>query len=136
MYLTYSDMMKYDNFFDRLEYLKQNGFVGEETFGCYRYLNQQFYQSLDWRRCRGRIILRDNGNDLAHRDFPIRGSVYVHHINAITKDDILERNPKVFDPENLVCVSFNTHQSITYGRKIDKTFWFPIERTKGDTCLW
>lgn len=133
MYLTFTEAMRYSDFYDRLEYLKQSGVVGEETFGFDRYLNQMFYKSTDWRNCRKRIIFRDKGNDLSHEDFPIIHHIYIHHLNPITKDDIFERNPKLFDPENLICCSFHTHQAITYGLKIDS---ISTTRKPNDTLLW
>ena len=41
---TYSELMKLDNFIDRYNYLKIGGGVAEQTFGGYRYLNQQLLQ--------------------------------------------------------------------------------------------
>lgn len=133
---SYTELIRIPTFMKRFEYLKVNGFVGDITFGGRRFLNQKFlYESREWRRIRGDIILRDNGCDLAIEDRPIFGSVYIHHINPVTESDILEGRPCVFDPENLICVSFQTHNALHYGNEnsISKDY---VERRPNDTCLW
>lgn len=132
---SYSQMIKFETFAERLDYLTISGKVGASTFGEDRYLNQILYHDPEWRRTRKFVISRDEGCDLAHKDFPIFDRVYIHHINPISADDILNRSSKVFDLENLVCVSFDTHQKIHYGLNSDdlKT---PTIRTKNDTIPW
>jgi hypothetical protein len=93
------------------------------------------YRSDEWKRCRRNIIVRDNGCDLGCEGFDIRGRILIHHINPITIDDIVNRNPKVFDPENLIAASLNTHLAIHYGDEHLLT-QSPIERSKNDTCPW
>lgn len=133
---TYSELMKLNTFEERFEYLKIGGKVGEDTFGHDRYLNQILYKSDRWRKeTRPTIIARDEGCDLGIDDREIGDRILVHHINPITVDDILNDNPKVFDPENLICTSHNTHQAIHYSddRLLIKA---PIVRSKNDTCPW
>lgn len=132
---NYSELVTLPTFADRLDYLTIYSKVGAQTFGDDRYLNQILYHDPEWKRIRKYVISRDNGCDLAHEDFPIFDRVYIHHINPITPDDILNRSSKVFDMENLVCVSFNTHQLIHYGLQSDdmKT---PTVRTENDTIPW
>lgn len=132
---TYSELMKLLTFEDRFEYLKLNGNVGEITFGGHRYLNQIFYRSKEWRSCRREIIIRDKGCDLGCDGYEIHGNIIVHHINPITIDDILNRDPKIFDPENLITTSHNTHEAISYSNS-DLLIKAPSERIKNDTCLW
>lgn len=132
---TYSELSKLQNFESRYRYLKLNGFVGEETFGFDRYLNQILYKSEEWKSCRREIIIRDNGCDLGCDGFDINGRILIHHINPITVDDIINRNTKVFDPENLIVTSLNTHNAIHYGDE-SLLILAPIERTKNDTCPW
>ena len=52
MIRRYSELIKYDSFEDRFQYLKLDGLVGEETFGYDRYINQIFYNSDEWKRTR------------------------------------------------------------------------------------
>ena len=132
---TYSELSKLKTFEDRFQYLRLDGIVGEETFGFDRYLNQILYQSDEWKRRRRDIIIRDNGCDLGCEGFEVHGKILIHHINPITVDDIVNRNPKVFDPENLILTSHNTHQAIHYGNE-DLLILAPIERSKNDTCPW
>lgn len=113
--LSYSQMIQYPTFEERLEYLSLDGVPFEETFGHARYLNQQFYMSYLWRKTRTEVIARDNGCDLALDGYPIHRDILVHHINPITVRDIESHNPAVVDLDNLVCVSYNTHRSIHYG---------------------
>ena len=121
----------------RFEYLKLNDKrVGEETFGCNRYLNQIFYKSSDWLRVRDFVIVRDNGCDLGMMDRPIVGPIMVHHINPITKKDLLNRSPKLFDPNNLICCSKLTHDQIHYGDGSMLIQDQPLERYENDTIPW
>lgn len=132
---TYSELSKLETYKERYQYLKLDGIVGEETFGFDRYLNQILYQSDEWKRCRRDIIIRDNGCDLGCEGFEVHGRILIHHINPITVDDIVNRNPKVFDQENLILTSHNTHQAIHYGNE-DLLIRAPVERSKNDTCPW
>ena len=72
MIRTYTEMMSFDSFYDRFNYLNLSGQVGKDTFGYDRYLNQSFYKSAEWKRLRNEIILRDDGCDLAHPDYQIK----------------------------------------------------------------
>lgn len=133
---TYSELILLPTFAERFQYLKLKGAVGKETFGKSRYLNQLLYRSPEWKRVRRDVVIRDGGCDLGVADCPIDGRVYIHHMNPITEDDILNRNPKIFDPDNLISVSFRTHQAIHYGSdEMMKELEF-IERMPGDTKLW
>ena len=55
-------------------------------------------------------------------------------MNPVTVDDIIDRTPFLLDPEYLICVSFATHEAITFSEK-DIQFG-PIERKPNDTCPW
>lgn len=136
MIRRYSEMMQYPTFEERFRYLKLDGVVANETFGFDRYLNQQFYKSAEWKRVRQQIIIRDQGCDLACQDRPIFGQVIVHHLNPISLED-LEQNPEIlFDPENLVCVSLDTHNAIHYGDGSYGEEKVLVERRPGDTTPW
>jgi len=133
---SYSELMSIPTFEGRYRYLRIKGRVGEETFGCNRQINQQLYtKDFRWKQLRNEIIIRDDGCDLAMPDFRIYSRVIIHHINPITVEDFMNNNPIIFDPENLICVSFNTHQAIHFG---DESLLpqVPIVRRKNDTCLW
>lgn len=136
-YITYNDVLKYSNYDGRFNILKNNlhGSVGEETFGSMRYLNQILYKSPEWRKARRLVIIRDNGCDLACDNYPIVGNIYVHHINQITPDDILYGSSKIFDINNLICVSLETHNALHYGKNNSNRESF-IVREKYDTCPW
>lgn len=133
---TYSKLIKLPTFEERFEYLKLSGAVGLETFGAERYLNQTLYWSAEWKRVRRDVIIRDNGCDLGIEDRPIQRGVFVHHINPITTEDVVQRRKKVFDPDNLITVSFATHQAIHYGDKELLTPSRPIERKPNDQAPW
>ena len=131
----YSELITIPTYEDRFHYLQLNGAVGKDTFGYDRYLNQILYNSKEWKRFRDEIIIRDNGCDLAFEGYDIHGRILVHHINPITVDDVVNRNPIVFDPENMICVTHNTHNAIHYGDE-SLLITAPVERTKHDTCPW
>lgn len=133
---TYSELITLPTFEERYRYLRLGGRVGEETFGFDRYLNQNFYRYDDeWLEVRDFVIQRDNGCDLAIEDREIKTRIIVHHINPITKDDILQRTSRLLDPENLVCTIKSTHDAIHYGDE-SLLILAPVERTKNDTCPW
>ncbi len=132
---SYSEMMSFDTYWDRLKYLSLYGSIGDFTFGGHRHLNQQLYKSLKWKKIKREVILRDNGCDLAMDGYKIYGAIYIHHMNPITIEDILNEDPSVFDPENLVCTSFLAHNTIHYGSE-NALLQNMIERKKNDTCLW
>ena len=133
---TYSELSKLKTFQERYEYLKLDGTVGEETFGFDRYINQMFYKSEEWKRIRNYVITRDNGCDLGISDRKIVDSVIlVHHMNPITKEDIINKNEILLDPEYLITTIKPTHDAIHYG---DENLLAEdlIVRSKNDTCPW
>lgn len=132
---TYSELISIPTYEERFDYLKLDGIVGKDTFGYDRYLNQAFYNSPEWRRFRRDIIIRDNGCDLACEGYEIRGKIILHHINPLTQDDLINRREALFDPENIICVTHNTHNAIHYG-DANLLITGPIERTANDTCPW
>ena len=132
---TYSELITIPTFKERYEYLRLKGFVGEETFGYDRYLNQSFYRSREWMDIRDHVIVRDNGCDLGMPGHEIHGRILIHHMNPITKEDILRRSEFLLDPEYLISTIKLTHDAIHYGDEnllMDE----PIVRTKNDTCPW
>lgn len=135
MIRRYSELIRYDTFLDRYHYLNLVGQVGIETFGLDRYLNQTLYRSSRWRRTRNQVILRDNGCDLGVEGFDIFDKIIVHHINPLTIEDIEYDVDEIYNPEFLICCSFDTHNAIHYGdeRLLPS---LPIERRPGDTCPW
>ena len=132
----YSKLIKLPTLIERYNYLRTFSTIGEETFGGSRYLNQYLYTKSDaWKSVRRKVIIRDNGRDLGLDDYIIQGRVIVHHINPLTKEQLLNFDPCIFDMENLISCSHNTHNAIHYG---DKSLLpqDPIERRPFDTCPW
>lgn len=135
MIRRYSDLEPLKTLEERYSYLKLSGSVGKTTFGWDRYFNQRFYHSIEWRRVRDKVILRDDGCDLGIPGFEIHDKVLIHHMNPIWIEDLRRKNPDILNPEFLICVSPTTHQAIHYG---DKSLLpqVPIIRHPGDTKLW
>lgn len=135
----YSEVIQLPTFEERFRYLQLNGKVGDLTFGQHRYLNQMLYQNCpEWRNeFRPMIIERDNGCDLGipGREIPELKYCLVHHINPITVEDVLNRAPCVFDPENVITTILKTHNAIHYG-DISGTYQEPIVRFPNDTIPW
>lgn len=131
----YSELIKLPTFKERYEYLKLDGRVGEETFGFDRYINQRFYRSDEWLSLRDHIITRDLGCDLGVEDMEIYGRIIIHHMNPITKYDILNRTKFLLDPEYLITTVKSTHDAIHYGNAVF-VGQAPIERKPNDTCPW
>lgn len=132
---TYSELITLPTFEERFKYLQLDGVVGEETFGFDRYINQNFYQSSEWKALRRQIIIRDNGCDLGIEGREIHSRIIIHHLNPITKEDLLSMNDLVMNPEYLICTCKRTHDAIHYSDE-NIIIKAPIERTKNDTCPW
>lgn len=132
---TYSELVTFPTFKERYKYLKLAGNVGEDTFGFDRYLNQAFYKSKEWLDIRNYVIVRDHGCDLGLDGYEIHGRILIHHMNPITKADILQRSEFLLDPEYLITTVKRTHDAIHYG---DDSLLMdaPVERTRNDTCPW
>jgi len=133
---TYSELKDIPTFEERYKYLKLSGTVGLDTFGFDRYLNQAFYKSPEYRKIRQEVILRDNGCDLGLDGYEIFGKILVHHMNPITKRDILDRSDYALNPEYLICVSHNTHNAIHYGDESLLQLDIPIVRKPNDQAPW
>lgn len=134
---TYSELIKIENYEERLTYLQLNSTVCLETFGYDRYLNQQLYNSRIWKDIRNKVILRDKGNDLADPNYPILGLIIVHHIEPITINDLRTMSSKIFDLDNLISCSLSTHNRIHYKQRDTNTDNFiDSVRRQGDTKLW
>ena len=85
---------------------------------------------------RDEVILRDNGCDLAIPGREILTRAIIHHMNPLSKEDILNRTDFLLNPEYLICVSKRTHGAIHYS---DDSILLPdilVERTRNDTCPW
>lgn len=134
---NYSELITISDFLGRFRYLKLNGAVGVDTFGYDRYLNQVFYRSDQWKSVRRQVIIRDNGCDLGIEGFELSNSkILIHHMNPITKEQVLARDPIIFDPEYLISVSNNTHQAIHYGDENLLPITFLVERRPNDQTPW
>lgn len=132
---SYSELCQFETFEDRFDYLALRGVVGDETFGFDRWLNQEFYTSIEWRRARRDVILRDGGCDLGIRGHEVFKWLMVHHMNPLTVEDVEAGEDWIIDPEFLICTSQRTHNAIHYG---DASL-LPrphVPRRPGDTALW
>ena len=132
---SYSELITIPTYEERFEYLKTKSKIGLDTFGHNRWINQYLYMSPEWKHFRKEIIVRDNACDLAFYDRPIIGSITVHHINPITVEQVMNHDPIVFDPDNVVTVWTETHRFIHYEADLN----IPntnIERAPNDTCPW
>lgn len=137
MIRTYTELIQLPTFEERYRYLRLRGRVGEDTFGFDRYLNQRFYKSDEWLAVRDEVIARDCGCDLGilDREIPEGVRILVHHMNPLSKEDILRKSKFLLDPEYLISTVDLTHRAIHYG---DDHLLFTnlIERSKNDTCPW
>lgn len=132
---TYSELSQIETFEERYRYLAVRGEVGTPTFGYDRYINQQFYNSRQWRQLRHRIISRDNSCDLGIEGYEIYSHLVIHHMNSLTVDDIAHGFDDILDPEYLITTTLRTHNAIHYGdeRLLPRPH---VDRRRGDTKLW
>lgn len=135
MIKSYHELILLPTFEQRLKYLATKQRVSDLTFNGNRYLNQALYQSPEWKRVRREVIIRDNASDLALDGYPISSRIQIHHINPITAEDAINRTQKVFDLDNLVCCSHETHLLIHYGA-MEKLEPIVTERKPNDTIPW
>ena len=75
---TYSELIQFETFEERFDYLCMHGKVGEDTFGFDRYLNQIFYTSPEWRSLRNDIITRDLGCDVGVKGSRLQEQRMIH----------------------------------------------------------
>lgn len=136
---SYRRLIQIPTFHGRYEYLRIGGAPGEDTFGFERYVNQRLYHSAEWKATREKILIRDADQDgpcdLAIAGRPIAYKPIIHHINPITLEDIEAGRYCVFDPNNLITVTHETHNAIHYGDASSLPI-IEVPRTKGDTVLW
>lgn len=126
---TYSELMKLATYEERLDYLRLWGAPHTSP----RAVSLAFYKSQEWLSTRESIIIRDCGFDLGIFGRYIYSPIYVHHINPIDESDISKWSDKLFDPENLITSSHDTHNTIHYRK--DKITPY-VERSPNDTKLW
>jgi len=126
---TYSELVLLGTYDERLEYLMLEGVELSSP----RAMSQSFYKSKQWKAIRESIIKRDFGCEIGILGIYIYGPIYVHHMNPITEVDIDNNDPKLYDPENLISVSLNTHNIIHYRTIAPEPY---VERSAGDTKLW
>ena len=133
---TYTELITLPTLEERFRYLKIAGVVGKATFGYDRYLNQRFYKSYEWRSLRNHIITRDGGCELGLEDYEIRGKIFIHHMNPIVDDDIVDNSDYLMNPNYLICVSQEMHNAIHYGNEDILRAKQLVERRPNDTCPW
>lgn len=109
---SYSEMLQYKTYAERLEYLS----LLDRNVKSPRKYSMAFYQSKPWKQTREAMIFRDMTFDLGVIAQDIRDKVIVHHINPITDDDIFNDSKALYDPENLITTSLHSHNIIHYGR--------------------
>ncbi len=132
---TYSELQSIIGFEERYDYLRLGGFVGQDTFGFDRYINQAFYRSREWKSVRNEVIVRDNGCDLAVFGREITDELLIHHMNPMSAQDIIHNQDWILNPEFLITTCHDTHNAIHYGdRSLLRQPYTP--RAKGDTKLW
>lgn len=134
--LTYTELIKRDEFLSRFRYAMLGGDLGVATFGFDRHLNQAFYGSVEWKRVRDQVIIRDDGCDLGVPGHGIHDQVLVHHMNPLRVEDLTRYDhDRLFNTEYLICVSRRTHNAIHFGdeRQLPPPI---VERRPGDTTLW
>ena len=130
----HKELARLETFDERFDYLRLDGRVGEDTFGFDRYLNQDFYRSYEWRQIRRYVIARDNGCDLGVPGFEIHYRIYIHHMNPLTKEQIIHGDEAALDPDFLISCTLQTHNAIHYGR--NRLRRLAPDRHPGDTKLW
>lgn len=136
MHRTFEELSLLGSFEERFHYLALNAGVGVDTFGHERWLNQDFYASTEWRHIRQYVIARDEGMDLGTPDRPIHDRIYIHHMNPLSREQIIHGDPATIDPRFLITTRHSTHNAIHYGGDVNQLPRPYVERRPGDTKLW
>ncbi len=125
---NYSELLTISTYEGRLKYLK----LGDILYGG---PGKRFHvrNRKRWESIREEIIGRDLAFDLGIPGMQIDGRVIVHHINPVTDEMLVTDDPLLYDPENLISCSNDSHEYIHYGRWPDKK---KGPRYPGDTKLW
>ena len=133
----YSDLIALPTFEERFKYLCIKEGAERYAFGNDRYINQDFYRSRLWQDIRNEILIRDEW-DLGIEGYTLGKHPIIHHMNPITKDDIINRTEILLNPEYLILCSKETHEAIHKGGMSarDIELMHSTERTPGDTTLW
>lgn len=131
----YSELVKLPTFRERLEYLRFTKAAAPGNPTKFRYLNQRFYHSQAWQDVCAKVAVRDGGCDLGINDRPIFGRPRIHHIVPLLLHDFEVGSSFLFDPENLITTSFDTHNAIHYGNAGALISDY-VERRPNDTCPW
>jgi hypothetical protein len=131
----YTELRRLATFEERYEYLNLRGFVGEQTFGFDRWMNQAFYRSREWQLAREATIVRDEGCDLGIPGYDIHHGLLVHHMNPLSEVDLVAGEEALIDPEFLITTTQRTHNAIHWGdaSQLPRVL---VERAPGDTKLW
>ena len=124
----YTDLLSMKTYKERLEYLKLSDILPGAPGKRFHMRNRKL-----WDRVREKIIARDLGFDLGVPGKEIVGSIIVHHINPVTDEMYGANSPMLYDPDNLITVSRETHDYIHYGTIPQEPFG---PRSPGDTKLW
>lgn len=134
---SYSELMLLPTFEERFNYLRIGGDRERFQFGFDRYINQDFYRSKDWQRIRDEILCRDEW-DLGVEGYSLGKHPIIHHMNPITKEDIIKRSEFLLCPEYLILCSKETHEAIHKGgyNSTDLHLMHGTERRPNDTNLW
>ena len=125
---SYMDLLSMKTYKERLEYLKLSDILPGAPGKRFHMRNRKL-----WDRVREKVIARDLGFDLGIPGKEIVGSIIVHHINPVTDEMYGTNSPMLYDPDNLITVSRETHDYIHYGTVPQE----PLSpRSPGDTKLW
>lgn len=124
---SYSEMLQFDNFGDRFNYLS----LRESTYDVPDHGG--FYKDPIWLAFRKEMFARDGWFDLGCPGMKIEGRLLLHHINPLVQLDFETFSPNLLDPENVITTSYRTHGRIHY---LKAPPFVPAERHPGDTKLW
>ena len=125
---TYSELITLPTYKERLRYLRLYTILPGGPGKRFHCKNRK-----RWDAVRHEIIIRDHLFDLGVPGMEIPGIIIVHHINPVDDDMYASDSPLLYDPENLISCSLESHQYIHYGKLPDPPF---EGRRPGDTKLW
>lgn len=97
----------------------------KETAKCMRSIDESFYKTQTWKRCRAAYIARHPLCEDCKERGLIVPSAYIHHIEHLTPENV--RDPEIaYGDTNLRALCFDCHEK-AHGRKRKRRFSVDVD---------
>ena len=101
---SYHELCQIADYDGRLSYLR----LLDNNVDSPRDFSGDFFRSHIWKQIRNSVIQRDARFDLGVFGIYINGPVYVHHINPVSKEDVINLTDRLTSLDNLISTSLSS----------------------------